>query len=48
MSTISISLREDQYKELEKLGTGVFAPVRHFMNEEIFTSVCEKMRLPSG
>jgi sulfate adenylyltransferase len=43
-----ISLREDQYQELEKLGTGVFNPVMNFMDESTFISVCEKMRLPSG
>jgi sulfate adenylyltransferase len=43
-----ISLREDQYQELEKLGTGVFNPVMNFMDENTFISVCEKMRLPNG
>ena len=45
---MTISLREDQYQELEKLGTGVFNPVLNFMDENTFISICEKMRLPTG
>lgn len=47
MNSISISLRQDQYLELEKLGIGAFAPLANFMTQAEFHSVCETMRLPS-
>ena len=48
MEPISISLRQDQYLELEKIGLGAFLPLDHFMNEAEFTTVTETMRLPDG
>jgi sulfate adenylyltransferase len=48
MSRISLSLRQDQYLELEKIGLHAFLPLDHFMIEEEFVSVCTQMRLPSG
>jgi sulfate adenylyltransferase len=48
MQRISISIRQDQYLELEKIGLGAFLPLDHFMKETEFHSVSEKMRLPSG
>jgi len=48
MRSISISIRQDQYLELEKIGLGAFSPLNHFMNEIEFNSVITKMRLSSG
>jgi sulfate adenylyltransferase len=48
MSALSISLRQDQYLELEKIGLGAFLPLDGFMSEAEFQSVCDKLRLPSG
>lgn len=48
MASISISLRQDQYLELEKIGLQAFAPLKNFMTEAEFRSVYETMRLPSG
>jgi len=45
---ISITLRRDQYLELEKIGLGAFLPLTGFMNESEFRSVCDTMCLPSG
>lgn len=48
MERISISLRQDQYLELEKIGLGALLPLNHFMSETEFNSVSVGMRLPSG
>ncbi|CAM3852752.1 sulfate adenylyltransferase [Aquirufa aurantiipilula] len=48
MNSISLTLRQDQYLELEKIGIEAFLPLDHFMTESEFISVTEKMRLPSG
>jgi sulfate adenylyltransferase len=47
MESISLTLRPDQYLELEKIGLQAFLPLDHFMTEREFHSVAEKMRLPS-
>lgn len=41
-------LNRVQYLELEKLGLGAFDPIRHFMTEDAFHSVVERVRLPDG
>ncbi len=43
-----LTLTRDQYLEFEKLGLGVFQPVRGFMNEDTFRHVVTEMRLLSG
>ena len=48
MKKFNISLRRDQYLELEKIGIGAFSPLDNFMTEKEFISVCEVMRLPTG
>ena len=48
MESFKISLRRDQYLELEKIGIGAFLPLDHFMTESEFFSVTENMRLPTG
>ena len=48
MERLVISLRQDQYLELEKIGINAFLPLDHFMTEAEFVSVTEDMRLPSG
>jgi len=48
IKNMTISLRQDQYLELEKLGIGAFEPLHNFMTEVEFHSVCKTMRLPSG
>ena len=45
---MKIHLRFDQYLELEKLGLGVFAPVRNFMVRKEFFSVVNKSKTPKG
>ena len=45
---MKISLRLNQYLELEKLGIGAFAPLSNFMSETEFQSVCDTMQLPTG
>jgi sulfate adenylyltransferase len=40
-------LNRSQYLELEKLALGVFRPLGGFMNEDEFTGVVARMRLPS-
>lgn len=45
---ISIAIDRDQYLELEKIGLGAFAPITGFMDEREFTSVVDRLRLPSG
>lgn len=44
----SITIDRDQYLELEKIAFGAFAPLKGFMNEQEFSSVVERLRLPSG
>jgi sulfate adenylyltransferase len=45
---MKISLRDDQYLEVEKLSDGVFFPLVEFMSKEEVDSVAETMTLPSG
>jgi sulfate adenylyltransferase len=45
---MEISLRTDQYLELENLGNEVFLPVINFMTEDDFKSVCDNMTLTNG
>ncbi len=48
MSELSISLRLDQYLELEKIHLGAFLPLDHFMNESEFNSVVTSLYLEDG
>ena len=48
MASLEIELREDQFLEFEKLGVGAFKPLRGFMTEKEFLSVCNEMHLPDG
>lgn len=48
MDVLSISIRRDQYLELEKIGIGALSPLDHFMTEDEFHSVCQEMFLPCG
>ena len=43
-----ININRDQYLELEKLGLGVFSPLKGFMNEKDFLSCVNDMRLSTG
>ena len=43
-----LRLTRNQYLEFEKLCLGTFLPVEEFMDEKVFTSVVNTMRLPSG
>src|SRR3989344_363883 len=44
----SITLSQRQLCDLELLMNGAFSPLRGFMTREVYESVLEKMRLPSG
>jgi sulfate adenylyltransferase len=43
-----LAINRSQYLELEKLALGVFRPLSGFMNEQEFSTVVSRMRLPVG